>query len=224
MIQRFIHDALTAGFTEIEADPEIIDDVFGEDSLCLDAAEIAIIKQYIAENKPNVIHGYPKEDSKYPLLAITLGAEGEKTHFMGDDAGIISDVLDEDFGADILSSIWAHQYPIHVYDLHPNATSYVYELAKAILQTAGPFFDGKGLQNVHISGMDLAPDPRYAPAHLFVRQLKFECEREQLRVNRSSKLGKAFKVQGIHVDKSGSTGEVGVPTNVTVFGLGTGNE
>lgn len=217
MIQRFLHTALTNGFTAVAADPEIIDDVFGENALCLDAPEIVVIKKFIADNPPNIIHGYPKADSKYPLLAITLGREAESQHFMADDAGMIDTIGDDDFGADILSAIWRHNYPIHILDQHPDGVSYVYELAKSILLTAIPFFDEKGIQSVNISGMDMAPDPRYVPAHLFVRQLAFDCERELLRVVRSSKLNKAFKIAGIQVDKVLETGEVGVT-------LGAGTE
>ncbi len=78
-----------------------------------------------------------------------------------------------------------------------------------------------GCYEFHLSGMDLAPDPKYLPEHLFGRVLTFSCRREFQTINRGARLWKAFKVSGIHIDKSGSPSEIGdVKTKVGIFGVG----
>ena len=76
---------------------------------------------------------------------------------------------------------------------------------------------------IKISGGDMAPDPRYMPEHLFVRQIKFGCNREFLRTDLATLRQKAFTVSGIHVDSSGSPSDVGdVKTLITTYGVDDG--
>lgn len=216
MIQRLLHTVLTNGLADIAADPEILDDIFGSRGYGLSATEIAAIKTLFAAKPPTVVHGYAREEHDFPLYAIILGNEGEDEHFIGDDAGMIDDPEDPDFGADCLSAIWKHTYHIHCYSEHPDVTTYIYEVAKSVILVREPDFQAEGLYSIHVSGMDLAPDPRYIPEHLFVRQLTFDCKREFLRVLRSSAAGKAFKVGKIHIDNPDSSGDItGVQAGVT---------
>jgi len=164
-----------------------------------------------------VHHGYARQDHDFPLYAIVLADEHEDEHFIGDDAGMVTDTDDPNFGADCLSVIWEHNYQVLCYAEHPDVTTYIYEVAKSVIFTGEEELAGAGVIHLHSSGMDLAPDPRYIPEHLFVRQLNLQIKREFLRVVRSSRLGKAFKVSGIHVDKSGSPSEVTVNTNITTY-------
>ncbi len=217
MIQRFIKTALDAGITAIENDLDIIDDIFAP--FDLETTEIEGIRTWFTNDKPTVHHGYARNDTNFPSFHIILANEGEDQHFMGDDAGMVQEGAD--FGADIISTIWSHTYPILCYAEHPDVTTYMYEIAKSIIMVnAGEFFADQGIFNLDLSGMDLAPDPRYLPEHLFARQLVFKCNREFCRVDRDSLAGKAFKVAGIHIDKSGSPRDVGgVKTLVTPYAV-----
>lgn len=211
MIQRFLYDVLKQGFEAIEADPTLIDDLFAG-SFELDATEVSGIKQQLIDNPVSVVHGYARTNHTFPLIAITLGNEGEDIHFLGDDVGIVQDTLDPDFGADIKSTIWQHHYNLHVYTEHPDVTTYVYETAKFVLLLNDAFLSDKGLFDVHITGADLAPDPRYIPEHLFARQMMFRCKREFCTVDKDSKLGKAFKIGSVHVNNPDTAGDIiGVP-------------
>jgi len=217
MIQRFIYTAIKEGLQQVADDPTLLDDLFGG-NLGLEASEIAAIKTMFAAKPPAVHHGYARQDYEFPLYSIILASEGEIEHFLGNDAAPVFDEEDPDYGTDIQTSIYKHAYHILCYAEHPDVVTYIYEFAKAVFLAQGDYFDSVGLFEVNISGMDLAPDPRYVPENLFVRQIMFECQREFCRVDRDSKLGKAFKVRGIHVDKSGSPSDVGgVQTLVTPY-------
>lgn len=232
MIQRLLFNVLKTGIEEVTRDPTILEELFVEQYGLSRTETDAIIKLW-TNKTPNVIHGYAHADSEFPLYAITLLGERESDKFIGDSAGDISDIADPDFPAEQLSALWRHDYAIWVYTEHPDATLYFYEVAKHIILTANDGTPGSGpnlfvqnaVMDIDVQGMDMTPDPRYIPDHLFVRQLRFSCKREFLRVDRASRLGKAFKVAGIHVDSSGSPSDVGgVSTNVKVVTLGGDDE
>lgn len=218
MIQRFIFSALERGIAQMKADPKLLEQLFLE-VYELEQAEVDAIAQVFTTKTPDVIHGFARSDTKVPVIAIVLGNETETDKWLHDDAGTVDDPEDEDHGADILSSIWQHHYNILVYTEHPDVTSYYYEIAKSILIASNRFFTERDLYDVDISGMDLAPNAQYLPEHLFVRQMVFRCNREFRRIDRLSRLGRAFRVGGIHVDRSASPNDPGeVNTNVVVLG------
>lgn len=217
MIQRFLYDTLKAGIEEILKEMSILDDIFRV-NYCLERDEVESIKTAFETNPPNVIHHYARSESEFPLYSIVLESENESEHYIGDDAGMIDEPDDPLFGADRIASIFTHDYSILTYTEHPDLTLYYYEIAKAILLVAP--LKSQGLFNTHISGMDLMPDPRYIPDHLFVRKMSFQADREFERIDKDSKLGKAFRVEGIHVDSSGSPNSVGgAKTLVTPYGV-----
>lgn len=217
MIQRLLYDTLKAGIETIHADMKILEQLFG-DMFELSDEEIEGIKTAFTTKPPNVIHGYARTDSDFPLYSIVLGNEGEAETYLGDVAGMVDDPSSEDFGTDVLSSIWESTFQILCYTEHPDLTVYYYEIAKSILLAADLY--SWGVVDWSLSGMDLAPDPRYIPEHLFARQLTFRGQYEFQRFDRGSRLGKAFKVAGIHVDKSGSPSDVGgVKTLVEPAGI-----
>lgn len=218
MIQRSIYQALVAGFEAVQADPGILDDIFGERGYALTTTEIAAIKTYFAATEVNVAHGYARSDQKFPLVMVVLTGEDEDEHWLGDDAGIVMDTDDPEHGSDLVSSTWKHNYDLLVLCEHPDATLYIYEVVKSIMLTSESFFHDAAIYFTHFNGMDLAPDPRYIPEHLFVRKLTMSCKREFLRVVRGSRLDKAFAVDGIFIDKSGSPSDAGVTnTNLTPY-------
>lgn len=206
MIQRFLYTTLKTGLENVKNDLTILDDLFIQ-LYELERSEVEAIKTAFQSKPPGVIHGYARLDTDFPVFSIVLQSEQEEEHYMSDDAGMLDDVDDPDYGADRISAIWSHNYNILCYTEHPDLTLYYYEIAKAIFMTAD--FNSLNLFNVHVSGMDLMPDPRYIPEHLFARQMMFKASMEFERIDRSSKLGKAFRVRGIHVDKSGSPSDVG---------------
>jgi hypothetical protein len=206
MIQRFLYTTLKDGLEEIQNNLDILDDLF-HDLYRLEQSEVDDIKTAFTAKPPGVIHGYARSETDFPVFSIVLVSEQEDEHYMGDDAGMIDEPGDPDFGSDRISTIWAHDYSILCYTEHPDLTLYYYEMAKAIFMTAD--LNALDLFNVHVSGRDLMPDPQYIPEHLFVRQLSFRASREFERIDANSKLGRAWRVRGVHIDKSGSPSDVG---------------
>jgi len=221
MIHRYINSILTAGIAAYKADPRLVDDLF-ENLYDLEDTEVEAIKTYFADKGLNVYNGFPRLDSKIPFVAIILAGENEAETFLGNYVGMVDDDGDTLYGADIEGSFWNHVYHLPVVSEHPDVTSYMYELVKMALLVGLSVLSDKGCFQYSFSGADLAPDPRYIPARMFVRQLTFSCERQFARLDRDSRLSKAFAVAGLHVDSSGSSGSVGgVKTLVTPY---TGGE
>jgi len=221
MIHRLLHTIMTAGIATIEDDITVLDDLF-ERNYVLEDSEVEAIKEYFLDHPPEIINGYARQDSNFPLIAITLATEGESETFLADDAG---PVLDEDspyINSDIASAIWSHTYNFLVYTDHPDITVYYYEIVKMILLGGFPVLIDDGCFDFSMNGGDLAPDPKYLPQHLFGRQLTFSCQRELQILDRNSRFLKAFRLDGIYVDSSGSSSDVGdVKTNVTTYGTGS---
>ncbi len=217
MIHRLLYDVLTAGVAEISADLDILERFF-LDSYCLESVEIEKIRDLWAKKPPAVIQGYARTDVQPPLYSITLQNESEDQHFLGDEIGIQDDPDLPGFGDDIEGSVWQHGYNIHVYSEHPDATAWYYEAAKIILQRAGGTFNDNGLFEIHMAGMELMPDPRYIPEHLFVRQLTFQCKKV-MSVLVEPDVPRVRAISGVHVDTPGESSEDvgGVETNVTPY-------
>jgi len=221
MIHRYVYQVLTIGVQAMLDDPKLLDDLF-EENYELNEAETATIKAYFAAHPPTIVNGYARQDTEFPAIAITLGAENEATTFLADSAGQIEDENNPLYGADIESAIWQHTYNILIYTEHPDVTAYYYEICKSIMLAGFGYLANIGaLFEFGLSGTELIPDPLYVPEHLFVRQLVFTCQREFRRIDRDSRLQKAFAVAGIHIDKAGSPSDVGgVKTLVTTYVLG----
>ena len=204
MIERLIFLALEQGIADVLATPRILERYF-EEQHGLSTTEIAGIRALIEANPPTVIHQYPRVDSTFPLYAIVLSSERETQPFLGDNA---EDVLftdnDDDAGAEQKAQIWDHDYTILCISNHPDATRYYYELAKFFLIRALDFFIENGLLDTKLSGADLAPDPRYIPAHLFVRQLTMTATREHKQIGK--KPARAFRISGVEVSDGATTG------------------
>ena len=222
MIQRFLGTTLQAGLAAIQSDLTLLDDVFQQ--FDLSATEQTAIRTWFGANPPGVKFQYARTDDKFPLYSIILGNEEETDLFIGNDGELIDASLgdyvgrdDPDFGSDVKSSLWQSTYQIWCCAEHPDGTQYLYEVAKAIFLSAD--LDACGLHSIKFSGMDLALASQYVPEHLFIRTFQIRGKSEFERLDRSARLRKAFKVEGIHIDKTGSPSDVGdVKTLVSVTG------
>ena len=206
MIQRLLYRRIKEGLEIIQNDLTILDQIF-VDLYELSQEETDQIKIAFTGKPPNVIHGYAPTESDFPLYSIVLQNERETDTYLSDDAGMLDDTEDERFGTDLYSSLWESTFHILCYTEHPDLTVYYYEILKSILISAD--FTSWGVVDYDMSGMDLMPDPRYIPEHLFARVLVFNGKYEFLRYGYQSKLGKAWRVRGVHIDKSGSPSDVG---------------
>lgn len=208
MIERFLFSTLQTGLAAVRDDPQIVEDLFSQYDLS--STEIRKIQDLMISKFPEVKHQFARREDTPPMVCIVLAGESEKDYYLGDFA-----VQKED-GTEINSAIWEHSYDIMIVTEHPDHTNYLYEICKAIITTA-PLGDF-GIFSIYLSGKDLMLDPNYVPEHWFVRQLSMTLQREFQSIDRLIALQKAFRVRGIHVDKSGSSGDVGgVRTLVTPY-------
>lgn len=217
MIHRHIHNILTSGIGVIKADSTILDDLFC-DNYSLTKVELASVKTYFMNKGLNVINGYPRSDSIYPLVAIILSEDSEVETFLNDEAAPIFEEDSPYFHMDLKSSIWEYTYQLLVLTEHPDITAYYYEIIKSILLLGYELLVDLGCYDFNLSGGELAPDPRYIPEQFFARQLTFRLRAEFQRYDKDSKYKKAFKIEGIHIDKTASNYDTGdVETNVKPY-------
>lgn len=224
MIHRYIHAVLSTGIAAYKADPKLVDDLFAQ-LYEIESTEVAAVKTYFAQHGLRVYNGYPRLDSAPPFVAIILASEGEAETYIGNYAGMVTEDGHALYGSEVEGSIWNHVYHLPVVSEHPDVTSYMYELVKTIMLAGLRFLIEQDCMLFSFSGADLAPDPKYIPERFFVRQLTFSCQREFSRIDRDSRLTKAFEISGIHIDSSGSPSDVGdVQTLVTTYSEGDEND
>jgi hypothetical protein len=223
MIHRYLHDILSEGVAAIKANPGILDDLF-RDNYVLVSEEAESIKQYFVDKGLAVKNGYPRESTVWPAVNIVLGEEAETDSVLAESGGLVMGSEDPDaeidpnVGAELLASIWAHQYRLIITTEHPDVTAYYYEIVKFIMLDGIRSLMDDGCFEFEFSGNDLAPNPPYFPEHLFSRQLVFRCQRELQRYDRALQNLRATRVSGIHVDKEASLRDVGeVETNVKPY-------
>lgn len=219
MIERLLYVAIKEGMDAAIATPQLIIDFFRNKAL-LSLDEATKVANAFVAKPPSVIHGYARSDSNFPLYAITLGADADGVRFIGDDGGITEDK------DDIYAQIRQYNFNIMVYAQHPDITLYYFHLLQEFIVASIEVLkrDG-GLFDIKFGGADMAPDPNYAPAGLFVRRCTLSCSREYTQTLLGSKLGRAWSVSGIHVDSSGAPEHDigGVETNVTPYVDGIGD-
>ena len=228
MAERLIYQVVEDGVTFLAANPQVIEEFLSTEA-GLSEDEAADVARIYAATKgkngarverpgPSVVHGYARQDSAFPLYAITLGGENETQAFIGNEGGHIDDDEDPDHGADQFAAIFASTLNILVYAQHPDVVLYLYQLAKETLVAAIPLLTQEDLFDVRIAGADMAPDPAWVPAGLFLRRLTLSFNRQYTQTLPATKLGRAWRVQSIHADAAGDVGADvgGVQTHVTV--------
>lgn len=211
MIERLIYTALKDGISDLEADPDRLELIFKE-YYGLSDTEVAKIKEYFIANPPNVIHNYARENNEFPLYAIILQNENETVKVLNDFGGMV-DLDDARFmgdaslaGADFSGSIFSYSYDIITYAKLPDVALYYYYLAKYFMIKERPFFVENSLFDLNLGGSDLAPDPRYMPAFLFARTLRFSCQREMNVIG--DPVVRGDKVDGVHIRGGAPTVEL----------------
>lgn len=223
MLERLLFTAISDGMKVLEEDPGQVEEFFL--ALGLDAAESAKARAIFSAKVPTVIHGYPQGSTVMPVVAITLMGDSEDTKFLGDEGA-----YDPDTETDEYAAIYGLSFGILIYGQHPDATLYFYHLVRAILINAHEFLEKEGaLHNMRWNGADLAPDPSLIPGGVYIRRITLTASQEYTQPLAASKVGRAFKVRGIHVDARGDAGADtgGVLTQVTTtpeFGDPDGDE
>lgn len=147
-----------------------------DDDRAISDDELAKIRALWASNPPSVVQGFARENSPFPLFAVTLGRDVPVQDYIGQS---ISDAIAEAeitgqparFGRRVGGA-----FNVYVYAQHPDTVVWNYRIARHILSVATPRLIRAGLQEPQLSGADLMPEPKYTPDNLYVRRLSVEVE------------------------------------------------
>lgn len=126
---------------------------------------------------PTLIHGYARPGGPFPCWALTLGSERTAREYLGDDAVPLDEdgdrFLDPETGdvVDLKIRRVNYNFNILVISDHPDITVYYYQLLKNILLSQYRITPDNELDDLDLSGQDMAPDPRYLPSDVFARIL-----------------------------------------------------
>jgi hypothetical protein len=213
MINRVLYNVLQYGINAVQQDTTLLSDLFG-DLYGLTSTEVASIQTYFQTKTFTVVQGYPHQAMKPPVYALVLSAEQQDERFIGDEVGMVLDGSQYS-NCDQYGAIWSHNYQVLCYADHPDVCFYMYEIAKNAFQGADHYMLEQNVLEWSYGGMDLMPDERYIPQNLFCRAMTITAKSQFTRIDRNSRLSKAFKVSGIAVAPSSPYGNGGVSTLVT---------
>jgi len=172
---------------------------------------------------PTLSHGYPKQGGPFPQYALTLQGDRDSTFWIGDDGPALTDdelaVLDEDSApGDGKAVRVTYTYAILTITQHPDVTLYYYALLKRMVRSQIRNLIKDGLDNIQLSGADMAPDMRYLPHDVFARVLTVTLDADELWVESVEGGTRGTTVSGIHVNdgESVTTGIGSVVATVTI--------
>lgn len=120
---------------------------------------------------PKTYLGYARAGGEFPCYAVTLMDESEDETFLGSYVG----ERDEDESqkpSEYVGSFWSSTYGIYVYAEHPDVCLYLYQFAKMLMTAGNEWLLSNGIQEIKLSGGELAPDQNYMPENMFIRVLR----------------------------------------------------
>ena len=140
-----------------------------------DDTERGKAREVWTDNPPEVVQGFPRVDSPFPLYAVTLGSDLPNQDYLslGDQAFL--NELEQTAGSEFKQRV-AGTFVIFVMSEHPDITTWYYRVLRHIFNIGVPYLVARGLTNPKLTGADLAPDPQYTPDNLFTRRLTISVE------------------------------------------------
>jgi hypothetical protein len=205
MLERLIFDVISAGVAEYVRDRRKIERLMLRRGIA--EAEAVAIRDVFQRFAPSVIHQYPRETTKFPCYAIILGEEHEATQFLDDGGATIGPDMVEDLiaqgyeGALQRTSVWETHFHLLVASDEsggPDQTIVNYHVLRDILNWSRTHLKEHGVLVTRMSGSDLAPDPKYAPAYLFMRRLTLTVQAEAQTIEERDEIVRG--VAGMHTN------------------------
>lgn len=210
IVERAIKRVLEAAIQPYLDSPALFKAFLIDEGLDEDEADGAAT--YIEANPPHVNLGYPRQNSSFPYVAITVGQETTAQDWLGEDAETLDDdgeyYTDDDGNpVDHYERRWDHRFDIYLYTDNADTCSWYYALLRRVLMQARPVFQAAPyhLDEITYSGAELVPDARYLPTNIYTRRLSMQCRSDQA-YELSTQRGTS--IVGAHVDD-------GVTTDVT---------
>jgi hypothetical protein len=168
-----IKEALEAGFRSIANNNAVLDDVFANypDALRLEA------KQYLAENKIEVLLNWPREGQTQPCVAIVNAGEAEAP-----DKDVLGDFLEEVavLGGD--ADLTAYEgialngtYQMLVLTKDPRLAVYMTYVVFTLLVLSRDNFLSAGMHNIVLNASDLRFEEQLLPEFSNSRMVTLTC-------------------------------------------------
>jgi hypothetical protein len=175
--EQLIATLLKTGVSAISGDVDLLDPIL----IGMSVKDRQVVKDYWASNPPSVVSGYARMSGPFPCIAIVLMTETVQQDYVGlgqefDEGPLIGDDSD-DF--DLYKRRLNGQYGIHIYAEHPDICLAFYRVVRRIVNVGCKWLIKNHLYDPLLTGAELAPDPKFAPDHLFIRRLIVAVEYEE---------------------------------------------
>ena len=175
--ERILLTVMQTGVNAITSDTDLLDEILGE---VLDVTELAKVKTLWASNPPSVIQGYAREDSPFPVYALTLGNDQIQQDYIGlGEQAFIDDALPT-LGSQVGDFTRRRRntgaFNVWVWASHPDIVAYWYRVLRRVFNAGIPTLIANGLDDPVLTGTELMPDPNLTPENLFNRRLTITVE------------------------------------------------
>lgn len=176
-----------------------------------DAEIDKLIASFVGAERPKLAHSYARAGVETPLWSIVLDGDDTAEQYLGDavigkGAYEYVERIEREEGRTIQAAVerTSLSYHVFVWTENPDVTLAHYQIVSQILRSAKRRFMDEGMENISWAGRELAPDARYVPASLFVRQFSIKCFAHVLFAYDldlgALATGRGTKVSRIHVD------------------------
>ena len=138
--------------------------------------EIETVAKFFAARPPTIRAGYATAQDPMPVVSVALASEQPADEFLCDliEADAQLPEAGDDTRGEIRGTIRQQNLQITIWSDHPDVALYLYHWADYALLAHVGWLTRHGLVNpTFTSGGELAPDARFAPERLFVRQLNW---------------------------------------------------
>lgn len=214
MIARTIYSVVVAGLAAFQTNTQLYQNLFGA-QWGLSQTEIDGIIATFTKKPVTVRHGYAQADLTPPQVTILLQNEQQSDFLLGDYVGqnTYAQPNGTVMNAAQLGSFFDSSFQLIAITENADASAYLFEMLKTTLIIGKDLLEAGGVMDPVLSGMDLAPDGRYLPEHLFARVLNLRCKNEFRVTDFDGALAKALKV-GVYLPNKTIYPNGGVPTTV----------
>lgn len=197
LVERTLYDVIDAGLTWFKADPARYER-FLLDNTPITAAEAARARLYfgggvdpadssvtVKARPPALVHGFARTGGPFPCFALTLGSEDVTQDYLGKDAPLLDSDgeawYDTESGAIVDPKVRRFRYVFNilVHAEHPDICIQYYSLLKFIVMSSQDVLEERDVEDMTLSGRDMAPDPRFLPDFVFSRMLTITVDGEE---------------------------------------------
>jgi hypothetical protein len=232
MIERTLFKIFEAGLDWFKEDPRRFERWLLAEQL-IEEAEAENARIYFAGNPdadppippkaPTLVHGYARTGGPFPCIALTLGSEDIANDYLGRDMDMLDsdgeNYIDPETGdiVDPHGRRFRYNFNFLIHAQHPDVCVWYYHLAKYILMSAHPELERRDVEDMVLSGRDMAPDPSYLPSDVFTRMLTVTCEGDE---TWEQPIEPSFgaRITGIFAEQTDELTAAGETAKVQVYG------